>query len=145
MIPGPAVLDTSVVLKWFRQGEVLAGEALALRAAYLAGEIDVVEPPLLAYEVANALRYKSDLSLDQVQEAVESLFGMGWEWIPPSGAVLCRAVELARAFEVTVYDAVFASLAEAEEALFLTADERLARSLEALGFVRFLGSVEREA
>ena len=30
---GPVVLDTSVVIKWFRQGEVLASQALALRDA----------------------------------------------------------------------------------------------------------------
>ncbi len=32
---GPVVLDTSVVIKWFRQGEVLAEQAVALREAYL--------------------------------------------------------------------------------------------------------------
>jgi hypothetical protein len=32
---GPVVLDTSVILKWFRQEEVLADQALALRDAYL--------------------------------------------------------------------------------------------------------------
>jgi hypothetical protein len=36
---GPVVLDTSVVIKWFRQGEVLASQALALRDAYLDGRI----------------------------------------------------------------------------------------------------------
>ena len=36
---GPVVLDTSVVIKWFRQGEVLAGQALQLRDDYLDGRI----------------------------------------------------------------------------------------------------------
>ena len=31
------VPDTSVIIKWFRQGEILGGQALALRAAYLEG------------------------------------------------------------------------------------------------------------
>ena len=31
------VLDTSVIIKWLRRGEVLAEEALAVRDAYLVG------------------------------------------------------------------------------------------------------------
>ena len=77
------VLDTSVVIKWFRQGEVLADLSLALRDAYLDGQITVSAPSLLAYELANVLRYKNDLSSNQVQEAVQSLFDMGLELIPP--------------------------------------------------------------
>jgi predicted nucleic acid-binding protein len=139
---GPVVLDTSVVIKWFRQGEVLADQALSLRDAYLDGRIGVSVPSLLAYELANVLRYKNDLTTHQVQEAVQSLFGMGLEWVLPSGAVMRRAVEMARVYETTVYDAAFAALAESLSATFVTADERLVRRLEALPFVRFLGEVE---
>jgi predicted nucleic acid-binding protein len=136
---GPVVLDTSVVIKWFRQGEVFAGQALVLRDAYLDGRIVVLVPSLLAYELANVLRYKGDLTTEQVQEAVQSLFDMGLEWVLPSGTAMRRAVEIARAYETTVYDAAFAALAESLDATFVTADERLVRRLEALPFVRLLG------
>jgi predicted nucleic acid-binding protein len=141
MMEGPVVLDTSVILKWFRQEEVLAGQALALRDAYLDGRIGVVVPSLVAYELANVLRYKADLTTDQVQEAVQSLFGMGLEWVLPSSGTMRRAVGIARAYEATVYDAAFAALAEWLDAAFVTADLRLAQCLEPLPFVRFLGSV----
>ena len=136
---GAVVLDTSVVIKWFRQGEVLAGQALALRDAYLDGQIVVSVPSLLAYELTNVLRYKGDLTTDRLQDAVQSLFDMGLEWVLPSSAVMRRAVEMARAYETTVYDATFAALAESLNAAFVTADERLVRRMEALPFVRFLG------
>ena len=139
---GSVVLDTSVVIKWFRQGEVLADQALSLRDAYLDGRIGVSVPSLLAYELANVLRYKNDLTTEHVQEAVQSLFDMGLEWILPSGAVMRRAVEMAHAYGTTVYDAAFAALAESLSATFVTADEGLVRRLEALPFVRFLGEVE---
>jgi predicted nucleic acid-binding protein len=138
---GPVVLDTSVVIKWFRQGEVLAEQALALRDAYLDGQIEVTLPSLLAYELANVLRYKADLTTEQVQAAVGSLFDMRLAWVLPSSAVMGRAVELARAHETTVYDATFAALAESLGAAFVTADERLVRCLEKLSFIRFLGQV----
>jgi predicted nucleic acid-binding protein len=141
---GPVVLDTSVVIKWFRQGEVLASQALALRDAYLGGAITVLVPSLLVYELANVLRYKEDLTTEQVEEAVQSLLDMGLEFVPPLNAVMRRAVGIARACETTVYDAAFASLAESLEATFITADERLARKLEALPLIRLLGDVSLE-
>jgi predicted nucleic acid-binding protein len=138
------VLDTSVVLKWFRQGEILAEHALSLRDGFLDGRLLVCAPTLLAYESANVLRYKGDLTTDQVEDAVQSLFDMGLEWVLPSAPVLRRAVIIARKFDATVYDAIFAALAEAYQATFVTADERLARRLASLRFVRFLGSMESE-
>lgn len=136
---GPIVLDTSVVIKWFRQGEVLAQQALALRGAYLDGQIEITVPSLLAYELANVLRYKADLTTEQVQAAVESLFDMDLTWILPSDAVMSRAVGLARTHKTTVYDATFAALAESLGATFITSDERLVQRLRSLAFVHFLG------
>jgi len=139
---GPVVLDTSVVIKWFRQGEVLASRALALREAYLEGQIAVLVPALLAYELANVLRDKGDLTVSQVQDGVHSLFDMGLEWVPPSSEMMRRAVDVACRYDTTVYDAAFAALAEGVGATFVTADEGLAGRLAALPFVRFLGEVE---
>ena len=68
------VLDTSVILKWFRQGEVLPPQALSLSDAYLDGRVTIAVPSLVAYELTNVLRYKKDLATDQVQEAVGTLF-----------------------------------------------------------------------
>jgi predicted nucleic acid-binding protein len=141
---GDIVLDTSVVIKWFRQGEVLASPSLALRDAYLDGQIAVSAPSLLAYELANVLRYKADLTPDQVQEAVQSLFDMGLELIPPSSSVMRRAIEIAHTCDTTVYDAAFAALAESLNAAFITADEKLVRKLKTLPGVHFLGDIDSE-
>ena len=103
------------------------------------GQIEVTVPSLLAYELANVLRYKADLSTEQVQAAMGSLFDMQVTWMLPSAGVMEQAVEIARTHETTVYDATFVALAGTLEAAFITADERLARQLEAFPFVRFLG------
>ena len=136
------VLDTSVIIKWFRQGEVLADRALALRDVYLEGQVVLAVPSLVAYELSNVLRFKRDLATEDVQAAVESLYEMGLEWIPPSSATICRAVELARLCETTVYDATFAALGETLNATFVTADGRLVRQFAGLPHVRFLGDVQ---
>mgnify|MGYP001823101678 CR=1 FL=1 len=137
------VLDTSVIIKWFRQDEIQAGNALRLRSAYLDGRAQVAVPSLLAYELANVLRYKADLTTAQVEDSVQSLFDMGLEWVPPSVGMIRRAVVIARDFDATVYDATFASLAEAWDATLVTADKRLVSRLQSLAYVRFLGEYER--
>jgi predicted nucleic acid-binding protein len=135
------VPDTSVLIKWFRQGEVLADRALVLRRAYLDGQIQISAPVLAAYELANVLRYKNDLTTAQVEEAVQSLFDLGLGWVLPSDTLLRRAVVIARESVTTVYDASFVALAEALAADFITADEQLIPRLAAFPFTRFLGEM----
>ncbi len=136
------VLDTSVIIKWYRQGEVLAPQALVLRDLYLTGLAAVSVPSLLVYELTNVFRYKEDLNTGQIQEAVQSLFDMDLQIVPPSFPVMKQAVEIARTHRTTIYDAVFVALAQILPAIFVTADERLAQCLAALTFVHSLKEVE---
>ncbi len=99
-------------------------------------------PGLRIHELANVLRYKNDLSVNQVQEAVQSLFDMELQVVPPSSPVLQQAVDLARTHNLTIYDATFVALAQALAATFVTADERLAQRLTALTFVHSLSEIQ---
>jgi predicted nucleic acid-binding protein len=72
-LPESAVLDSSVVLKWFRKDEIWRDSALQLRQTYLDGHMLIYVPDLLIYEIANVLRYKPDLTHPQVQKALASL------------------------------------------------------------------------
>lgn len=137
--PSSLVLDTSVIIKWFRQEEKLANYALQVRRAYLNEMASIYIPSLVAYEVANVLRYKNELTAAQVEEAVQSLFDMGLEWIEPSAALMRRAVVIARECDITVYDASFIALAEILNGEFITADRQLVLGLSGFPFVRFLG------
>jgi predicted nucleic acid-binding protein len=135
------VLDTSVVLKWVRQEEILAEQALDILNSYLEGRSRVIVPTLLAYEVANVLRYKNELTTAHLEAAIQSLFDLGLEWIAVSSDTIRRSVNLARAYDTSVYDAVFAALAESTGATLITADARLVQRLEGLSFVVFLGEI----
>jgi predicted nucleic acid-binding protein len=133
------VIDTSVFIKWYRQGEVLADRALILREAYLDGRLVILAPSLCLYEFANVLCYKDDLTTEQVQSAVQSMFDIGIEWISPSREVLAGAVDIARSYQVTIYDAVFVALAAILDVNFVTADKRLTDRLAVLPTVQYLG------
>lgn len=139
------VLDTSVFIKWYRQGEVLADQALILRTSYLDGRINILAPALCLYELANVLRFKDDLNTEQVQFAIQSMFDFGIEWISPSREVLSKATVIARTYQTTVYDAVFVALATILDLSFMTADKRLCDRLAALPNVQFLGKVELDS
>lgn len=134
------VLDTSVVLKWLRPDESLVAEALVWRQRLAEAEIRVAAPFLLAYELANVLVYKRDLSAAQVMAAVQSVYETGIEWYGPSHALVSRSIEIARAYSIAGYDATFVALAEALGADLVTADEKAARNLTLLPYVKFLGN-----
>jgi len=138
------ILDSSVFIKWYRQGEVLAERALVLRKAYLEGQLTILAPTLCLYELANVLRYKDDLTTEEVQSAVQSMFDIGVEWISPSREILNKAIEIARTYHTTVYDAVFVALATILDMIFITADKRLADGLVSLPAVKFLGELDIE-
>lgn len=139
------ILDTSVVLKWFRREEILAERVLDLLQGYLEGQIRVFAPTLLGYEIANVLRYKDELTTAQIETALQDLFTLGFEWITLTAPVIRRAVVIARDYGTSVYDATFAATAEAVGAGFITADERLVRRLDVLPYVAFLGTFEAPA
>lgn len=143
-IPSPpvAILDTSVIVKWFRREETLANRAIILRDAYLDGAISIAEPWLIAYELANVLRYKNDWTTAQAQGAVQSILGLGFDWYPPNEATMFRAVEIARTNDLAVYDAVPVALAEALGAVFITADDKALTRLALFSFVRSLSRTE---
>ena len=59
-LEGNFILDSSVVIKWFSEEEDTA-TALEFREGYIQGELEIVTPDLLLYEIANALRYNKML------------------------------------------------------------------------------------
>ncbi len=95
-------------------------------------------PDLALTEFANVMRYMKDLSTEQVQQAVDSLFAMRLIWLTPTASVLNRAVVIAREYETPVYDALFAAVAEELSILYVTADEHFVKRVSELGYVRSL-------
>jgi len=132
------VLDSSVIIKWFRRHEALREQALELRQAYLDGRIVIHVPDLLIYEIANVLRYKPDMNETKVQQALQSLFDIriGVEHI--NSEAIGEAVSIAYSYDVTVYDAIFVALAKRLESHFITADGKLVQKLCNITYIHHL-------
>jgi predicted nucleic acid-binding protein len=139
--PESALLDSSVILKWFRREETWREVALQLRQAYLDGQMLIYVPNLLIYEIANVLRYKPDLTQQQVQEALMSLYDMQIRIVEISQELIKEAIHFAYFHDITVYDATFVAMAEYLKVLFITADEKLIQKLDKVSYVQHISNL----
>ena len=126
------VLDASVILKWVLPDEAGTGRALQWRDRHINGSDTIAVPDLLFYEAANVLAMTLHLPKSAAWEAWSSLAAMELAVFAPSIKEMRRAMEIARIYRVSVYDACYAALAEALECRFVTADIRLAHRLARL-------------
>jgi len=116
-------LDSSVAIKWFSKEED-SDKALKVLNEYIDGKIILITSHLLFYEVANALRYKPDLKIENVKRAIEALFKLHMKVVDLNDKIMIKSAEIAYQEDVTVYDAVPVAIAELEEAVCITADEK---------------------
>ena len=135
-----AVVDASVVLKWFLQ-ETDSAEAMRLRERHLRGDLLLTAPDLLLYEVGNALRFKQDFTTTGIQEALSDLLHFQLELIVPTEHVLHHAVHLARLSKLTYYDCCYLAVAVDLGTRVITADQRLQLAAGKLAPVTLLNAM----
>jgi predicted nucleic acid-binding protein len=116
------VPDASVLLKWVMRApdEEAQPQALALRAAWLAGNVEIVVPTLWAFEVGNVLGVKQSARAPALLHAMFDLA------LPeePVAAYAAQIFELMSGCGVTFYDAAYHALAIRRRGTMLTADRR---------------------
>ena len=124
----PLVVDSSVAMKWFVP-EVLSDRALRL----LDGTFELFAPDLLMPECGNVVWKKVTRGQLNADEARAVLRGLGRAplRIVGSPGLLETALEIAVAFQRSVYDSLYVALAMARECVLITADHRLAKALAA--------------
>jgi len=116
------VIDSSVAVKWFSEEEATP-QALELRDSHVKGHATLITSPLLACELANALRYKPDYNKDRLAEAMNHFYKLHLPEAPIDAHLLSRASEIAFRGNVTVYDAIPVALAALRKTKCITADQ----------------------
>lgn len=115
-----AVLDASVILKWFRsEGERHLAAARSLRSAFEAAELLVFAPPLLRLEIVNVAGRRWGFDESSLVELAAALEGLGFEFKEPKLADVARWT----ASGLTAYDAAYVALADAEALSLITDDD----------------------
>ena len=122
-----AVFDTNVLVRFFVDEAPDAGEWMD---AVAAGRVQVLVPDLIYAESASALtRYPrtGKLALERVLAMLATIIELPFE-PTPSQLLAVPACALAFRHGITTYDAQYLALAEAENAVLVTADRRLAEA-----------------
>jgi len=130
------VIDASVLVKAFIP-ESGSEEAGSLLARVEAAEVGLIAPELIYPETANILWKKvrrNELTLDEAREIAEAVLAVPIRAEAAASTILL-ALDIALAFGVTAYDAQYVALAEALDCQLITADQKLASTLEGTGLV----------
>lgn len=115
-----AVLDASVVIKWFRsEGERHVDSARALRRSFEAGELIVFAPPLLRLEIVNVAGRRWRWDEAALVDLAAALDELGFEQTEPDLVRVARWT----ARGLTAYDGAYVALAEAVGTQLVTDDE----------------------
>jgi predicted nucleic acid-binding protein len=134
------VLDTSVIYKWYVDEEDTP-KALTLFNEFKTGRINLSIPDLVFYELANSLRYNPRNTEKDVEEVMENLSDLSLDIVIVTTGLIKNAIRLAYKYDITIYDATFAALAQDLEFEFVTADERLYKQIKKLPFVKLLREI----
>ncbi|PJA02017.1 VapC toxin family PIN domain ribonuclease [bacterium (Candidatus Gribaldobacteria) CG_4_10_14_0_2_um_filter_36_18] len=131
------VIDASIIVKLAKKEEG-TNQAIALKEKHIKGEERIVVPPLLFYEVANALLYAKELKDKEISDFLEILSELDFEIIELSIKDIIKATILGRKRGITVYDTSYLILAEKLGVDFITADLDLFKKVKDLNFVKLL-------
>lgn len=138
------VVDASVAVKWHLTDEANSDRALSLLRSFVDGEIDLVAPEHIRYEVLNAItvatrRLPARLTYARGQEAIDQFLALPIVTFSDNG-LLTAAYPLAAQYGCAFDDAVYLALALRTNRPFVTADNRLYRQIRNLPLVRWLGT-----
>ncbi len=120
------VIDANVLMKFFIP-EILSEKAEKLNSQVAKGDLRLVAPDLIFPEVGNILWKKhrmKELTRSEVAVIVNAIGFVPME-IEATKPLLPIAVDVALASGITVYDAIYVSLAMIREMVLVTADRRL--------------------
>jgi predicted nucleic acid-binding protein len=126
-----AVVDASVVAKWFLKDKVACSAATQMREDFVEGRISLVAPSLFTYEMASLLGIavkRGRLTAEDANVAFEELTAMRIPLVE-HGSIGPLAVSLAASNGQSAYDNTYVALAMALNSPFYTADKLLIRNL----------------
>lgn len=131
------VLDASVAAKWHLRDESDVAAADAVLADFVAGNLDLLAPSHLRYELLNTIavaRQRGRITPETADvAAVDALALLSSLTLHDEDALLLRGSALAAEQGCAFYDGVYAALAEAAACPLLLADDALVRRLQGSG------------
>jgi predicted nucleic acid-binding protein len=120
------VIDASVLIKFYIP-EILSDKAEELLDRVEQGDMMLLAPDLIYPEAGNILWKKQrmkELTRPEVEEIADAIISLPLK-IEASKPFLSLAMDIAIAYRITVYDAIYISMARVYEIKMMTADRKL--------------------
>ena len=122
------IVDANVIVKWFIE-ENNSNNAKILRSKFIDGEIELIAPSLLYFEVLNALKYSKLFTQAELNDAGESLENYGFNIITIQKEIREFMIKIAVEYDMSIYDASYLGLSIAMGGTLYTADEKILKKL----------------
>lgn len=136
------IIDASVALKWvLKIGEEDQEKSRLLLNKHCDGKQKIVVPDLFFYEVSNTLATKTELSAVEVSDSLTIIFEAGLVIYRPTEKDILRSAKLAKKYDTSVYDMLYAVVAKKHKTTLITADDNFARKT-GFKFVKLLKDVK---
>ena len=138
------VIDASVLIKFYVP-EILSDKAEELLTRVAQGDVMLLAPDLIYPEVGNILWKKQrmkELTRSEVEEITDAIISLPLK-IETSKLLLPLAMDIGMAYGITIYDALYLSMARIYEIKMMTADKKLANVMaktDLKEYVAWLGS-----
>jgi predicted nucleic acid-binding protein len=120
------VIDASVLIKFYVP-EILSGRAERLLTDVEKGHIDLSAPDLIYPEAGNILWKKQrlkELARSEVEEITNAILSLPLK-MEASRPLIPLSLDIAIAYRITVYDAIYVGLTKVYETTLITADRKL--------------------
>ena len=139
-----AVIDASVVLKWYLADEQYSEKALSLLDKYISDKLDILAPSLLDYEVVNGLVIASRrgrIEDEQLLTAVDGFVSLGIK-LKNLSMFFPQVLHYCKVYNRSVYDASYLALAEVEGIPLITSDQGIYNAVRKdIQWVKWLGDI----
>ncbi|MEW6610917.1 MAG: type II toxin-antitoxin system VapC family toxin [Patescibacteria group bacterium] len=120
------VVDASVGVKWLNEKSEQGVEVARTIAARAKGdEIVLIVPDIFLYEIGNVLVNDRGLTNNDIEERLDFLSEFALQIVHIDQSLLIAITRLARAHQVTFYDAAYLAIAEMYRADLVTEDKDL--------------------
>jgi predicted nucleic acid-binding protein len=136
------VVDASVAVKWHLEDEVWADRAARLLTRFSHGEVELIAPEHIRYEVPSAITNATLGKTPRLPEhegkaAIEEFLGLGLTMVGED-AIIVDAYRLSREHGCAFYDALYLAVAERFKLPFVTADTKLYERISKLPYVQWI-------
>ncbi len=115
------VIDTSVAVKWLNQdNEDSLKQADKILEEAKDGQVELLAPEIIKYEIGNALLYGKKIASEDIKELFNLFYSLPINFVTESKENAVETYKLALSLGITYYDASFLSLAKQYDAILVT-------------------------